>query len=204
MADDDLICLDGDDDDVVAYPTSKYDSATYDEDIFVADDDDGGSQRKRRRVGTRDDDDDDDIVSIDAPRNESAEAMKRRIEAQLGLARGRNYSTGTRSTRSSAATTLVEPVQLDSDDDDGNDESDDDRDAKRKMKKKKKKKRKRKKSYSSSASSSSGSDSDDDFGYNEALLLNAKEVRQRFLKSVDNRISSARILRLLKWKSSCK
>jgi len=181
MADDtDLICLDADDevieddeDEVIEYPASKYDSATCDEEIFVADDDDAEenvSSRKRRRM----------LEALEgggggaakASSSDNSDAMKRRIEEQLGLSR-RNYSTGTRTTRGSAPA-LAEPVQLVSDD------SDDDRDARKKGKKKKK--RKRRKSYSSSGSSSAESESDEDFGYSEALLMNPKEARKLVAK----------------------
>jgi len=178
MADDPIyldaeVVLIADDDDIVEYPSSKYDKNAYNEEIFVADDDDddvGGksSSRPDSRNAQK-------SRSGSASKDVNSEAMKRRIEEQLGLSKGRNYSTGTRATRSSAPSALIEPVLVASGD------SDDDK-SRRKKRSKKTKKRKRKKSYTSSASSTESDDSDDDLGYVESMMLNSKQARKLVAK----------------------
>lgn len=172
----DLICLDTsdtsdtDDDDVVEYPTPEFDKNAYDDDdIFVAEDDNGKDEKQNGDSRTE--------PSRSRANGDSNAAIKRRIEEQLGISSGRNYSTGKRPTRSSAPIP-VEPVQLESDD------SDDDGESKKRKRGKKTKKRKRKKSYTSSASSSSTAteDSDDDLGYVKSMMMNSKEARKLVAK----------------------
>jgi len=195
----DLICLDPDDDDVIAddddddvieFPASKYDKViAHDDDIFVADDDDDKEDdRDKRKSSSR--------SSKERSRGGSvspsgAEAMKRRIEEQLGLSAGRNYSSGRRATRSTA-TVPVQPVQLEIDDSDDDDIVEEEKE-KKKKRCKKTKKRKRRESYSSKSSSAESDSDENNCDYSDVTLMNSKEARKLVAKVNAGLASSKKI-----------